>query len=74
MPKIGHPIMRIKNPIPNEIVPLKLLRFIKNCIVDFRPMVKDTPETNRILAIIHLKGNHFTNNSDVQAPFLIYKT
>lgn len=48
MPKIGHPMMRIKNPTPNEIVPLKLLLFMKNCIVEFSPIVKDTPETNRI--------------------------
>ncbi|XP_019417422.1 PREDICTED: uncharacterized protein LOC109328416 [Lupinus angustifolius] len=51
MPRIGHPMMRIKNPIPNEIVPLKLLRFMKNCVVDFSPMVKDTPETNSTFPI-----------------------
>nr|ACU14764.1 unknown [Glycine max] len=51
MPRIGHPKIRIKNPIPNEIVPLKLLRFMKNYIVDFGPMVRDTPETKSIFPI-----------------------
>jgi len=26
MPKIGHPMMRIKNPTPNEIVPFKKVK------------------------------------------------
>jgi len=44
MPTIGHPMTTKKKPTPNEIVPLKFWRFMKNCMVDFGPMVRVTPE------------------------------
>ena len=47
----GKLTMKIKHDAPSEKTcnkfTLKLLRFMKNCIVDFSPMVMDTPETNR---------------------------
>lgn len=45
---MGHPMMTQKKPTPNEMVPLKFCLFIKNCMVDFGPMVKETPDTKRI--------------------------
>lgn len=51
MPKIGHPMTTKKKPRPKEIVPLKFWRFVKNCIVDFSPMVRVTPEKKSIFPI-----------------------
>jgi len=48
MPKIGHPMTTNKNPTPKEIVPLKFWRFMKNCMEDFSPMVRVTPEKKSI--------------------------
>lgn len=51
MPRMGHPMITKKKPTPNEIVPLKFCLFIKNCRVDFGPIVKETPERKRIFPI-----------------------
>lgn len=51
MPIIGHPIRTKKNPIPNEMEPLKFWGFMKNSKVDFTPMVSVNPDKKRIFPI-----------------------